>query len=113
MGFEIGYENNLDEQDLKKMVAAIQLIALAPTLPNLKKKKISLQLCELEKTFVLMNAILPYYPPVLRPYWNLVGVFDSCEKIQGVYFHVLNQLLGFDKIDFPLFNQIRLFFYAP
>lgn len=105
--FEIDFQNNLNQQDYKKMMAGVELGGLAPTLANLKNQNIAIQQHEFEKVFVLMNAILPYYPPAIRHYWNLVSLFNSCEKMQSIYFHVLNQILAVDKTDFSMLGQMQ------
>lgn len=94
---------DLDEQDIQKMAVALELESL---LIDLKQKKYSFQFSVLQEIFVLMSAILPYYPEDRRNSWNLTSLLKSCEKMHGLYFHILNQIVSID-IDLPLFAQMQ------
>ncbi|WP_342220714.1 hypothetical protein [Rickettsiella endosymbiont of Miltochrista miniata] len=95
--------SDLDNQDIQKIAAILKLESL---LCNLKQKKYAFGLNIAQEIFVLMNAFLSYYPENERNSWNLASLLKSCEKIHGLYFHVLNQIVSIDNA-LPLFTHMQ------
>lgn len=103
--FEKLFDNacDLEDQDIQKMATVLEIESV---LSDLKQKEYSLQLSTIKEIFVLMNAFLPYYSQDSRNSWNLASLFKSCEKMHGLYFHSLKQLVSIDS-DIPLFKQMQ------
>ena len=94
---------DLNDQDTQKMAIALEIASL---LVDLKAGEFSFQFETLQAIFVLMSAFLPYYSHDIRSSWNLNRLLKSCEKMHGIYFHSLHQIVSID-IDFPLFKQMQ------